>query len=737
MIYFFGNNAFRRAPLINLRRSILHSNMSNKFTRLSAFGFSVFPVGKGKKTPACRWAKYQSERATADELVAWDNADLNVGIVCGEISNLLVIDVDSEEAQAFVDQLNLPRTATVATGKGRHYYFQFPKCGMRNRVKLSGIPLDIRGEGGFVVGPGSLHPSGGMYRWEVSPDDCDVAILPEDILGILTELAKDKRPPIQQLPVLAQMTADLPNAKKTGLAVYFETIVSKGIEELRAAGEGERNNTLNAVAYSIARYASALGYGLDSFQGRLTNTAYEIGLSPSETLATITSAWDAGSTKPIEWISVAEQYVFLGQRDKFFHIANRTQLAATAFDRLFDHLNPTEKGRFSSFLVKRNLIAKISDLRFDPSKAGGIFECNGEQFYNSYACPNITAVDGDCSPFLAFLEHLVPDRQERDHLVRMMAWTVLHPGQKLKHALLLTSPVQGIGKSTLIEIWREQLGHGNTRKTTSDEMEGSFQEYLSDTVMVFVEELNFGQGLNTYNKLKDLITGESSVVNRKFVATSEQPNLANFVFLSNMDCPVLIEENDRRFFVIKSPAQQRSDAYWAEFRSWQAESSGIIRGWLERIDLSDFKPNAPPPYTAAKHQLIVSSKSPLAQELEAMIEARTWPFSRDIFTLEEVMASLPNHLRQPTRQAVSRALRSLGCEPIGQFRAQGFWQCFHGCQPRFIPDQQARPSLWICRNVESWRLAKQEEQLSEYQSERGSVETITQNRSIKLIGCES
>lgn len=98
--------------------------------------------------------------------------DSNVGIVTGEVAGIFVLDIDvkndGEEALAELEAKigTLPATASVRTGGGgRHLYFDYPEGGMRNSASQIGPGIDIRGDGGFVVAPPSLHKSGNQYAW--------------------------------------------------------------------------------------------------------------------------------------------------------------------------------------------------------------------------------------------------------------------------------------------------------------------------------------------------------------------------------------------------------------------------------------------------------------------------------------------------------------------------------------------------------------------------------------------
>lgn len=125
-------------------------------------GWSVFPLKSRSKVPAIPWKRFQSERATLDEIGKWAEADYNVGIVTGTISGIVVLDCDTREAIAEAENLGLEGAQTVRTSKGAHFYFSYPSFEVRNRAGFN-LGMDLRGDGGFVVGPGSIHPDGAIY----------------------------------------------------------------------------------------------------------------------------------------------------------------------------------------------------------------------------------------------------------------------------------------------------------------------------------------------------------------------------------------------------------------------------------------------------------------------------------------------------------------------------------------------------------------------------------------------
>ncbi len=156
-------------------------------------GYSVIPLAMKKKFPirGLKEKEYQTRHPTFDEIRTWwkEKPNSNVGIVTGELSGCFVLDVDTEDGHEFVKKKGIPLTASVQTGKGYQYYSKYPDFEVRNKnhkVKDWGCPgCDIRGEGGLVVAPPSIHPNGKKYRWMQSPRKTQIAEAPEWLLGLL------------------------------------------------------------------------------------------------------------------------------------------------------------------------------------------------------------------------------------------------------------------------------------------------------------------------------------------------------------------------------------------------------------------------------------------------------------------------------------------------------------------------------------------------------------------------
>jgi len=156
-------------------------------------GWSIIPLYPKNKHPLIPWQEHQQRRATPKEIIAWWNRwpGANVGIVTGQASGLVVLDLDGPEAAQLAREKGLPVTPCVRTGKGWHYYFSHPgQQHVRNAVALLGRKgLDLRADGGYIVAPPSIHPNGRRYAWAEGrgPDDLPLAPLPAWVLAALQE----------------------------------------------------------------------------------------------------------------------------------------------------------------------------------------------------------------------------------------------------------------------------------------------------------------------------------------------------------------------------------------------------------------------------------------------------------------------------------------------------------------------------------------------------------------------
>ena len=155
--------------------------MKNHALHYAGLGLAVFPIKPRSKQPLTAHG-FKDASKDQQQIDQWWSRwpDANIGIATGSASGgLVVIDLDIDDSKGLDGRVtlrewetqhgNLPdETWTAITGRGGCHYFYHDTATVRNRTGIyKGI--DVRGEGGYIVAPPSIHPNGNTYTWEHDP----------------------------------------------------------------------------------------------------------------------------------------------------------------------------------------------------------------------------------------------------------------------------------------------------------------------------------------------------------------------------------------------------------------------------------------------------------------------------------------------------------------------------------------------------------------------------------------
>jgi hypothetical protein len=235
--------------------------------------------GTRGKHPCGRWTRDSTNDPDAI-CAALIRGARNLGIDCGK-SGLLVIDEDTpgafDQYARSIGQV-IPVTFTVTTAKGRHIYFrQPPGAPLGNGTgALSGRGIDVRGRGGYVVGPGSVHQTGVLY----TPVEVIAAMAPAP--GWLV-YALGAAPAGRSRPGSGTRHGSAQGRLRGAVAAVLD------------AQPGERNNLLHWASCRAAEMIAAGELDRATAVGALTEAGEAVGLGPGEVQATIASALRAAA----------------------------------------------------------------------------------------------------------------------------------------------------------------------------------------------------------------------------------------------------------------------------------------------------------------------------------------------------------------------------------------------------------------------------------------------------------
>jgi len=126
-----------------------------------ARGWSVIPLKPGTKVPALNsWKANQAQAWDRDQVLDWwgvpEHSSDNIGIVCGRVSGIWVLDIDGQiGVQSLRDVgIKVPTTRMVETPHGCHYYFAYDSGVTTGNGKLQNV--DVKSDGSYVVAPPSV-----------------------------------------------------------------------------------------------------------------------------------------------------------------------------------------------------------------------------------------------------------------------------------------------------------------------------------------------------------------------------------------------------------------------------------------------------------------------------------------------------------------------------------------------------------------------------------------------------
>lgn len=149
-------------------------------------GLAVFPLEEKGKRPKTRNG-FKDATTDAAQVKAWWQQwpNANIGIATGKRSGgIFVIDLDIDEDKGIDGYHTLedwqrengkfPETWTAITGRGGYHLYFHSNSEIKNRAGIiDGV--DVRGDGGYVVAPPSIHSNGNRYEWEYDPEEFDLA----------------------------------------------------------------------------------------------------------------------------------------------------------------------------------------------------------------------------------------------------------------------------------------------------------------------------------------------------------------------------------------------------------------------------------------------------------------------------------------------------------------------------------------------------------------------------------
>lgn len=254
-------------------------------------GWLVFPLGCRSKAPAIPKEAggngLHDATTDVDRVARWwsKHPEHNIGLRTGLMFD--VLDCDGADALdmalRLAPELDGP---TVLTGKGAHVYVS--PTGLGNRARfIDGC--DWRGEGGYVVAPPSVHPSGRRYEWaDGSGPDVELEAVPAALL----EALRPKTATVADVRAAGNVTG------QQHFGAYGRRALEAEVGRVALAPVGQRNDQLNRSAFSLGQLVAGGELQADEAVNALLVAASRAGLGATEAERTIGSGLASGMLTP-------------------------------------------------------------------------------------------------------------------------------------------------------------------------------------------------------------------------------------------------------------------------------------------------------------------------------------------------------------------------------------------------------------------------------------------------------
>ena len=270
----------------------------------------------------------------------------------------------------------------------------------------------------------------------------------------------------------------------------------------------------------------------------------------------------------------------------------------------YDPEDGREKEFFIQWLKDPNR-RSYKEVGFIPSKNSNPEIFNSFKGFNFEKLEDYQPEEKDDEIIETYLNHLSlltnHDKKSIDYLNKYIAHLIQKPEQKPRVAVMLKSK-EGFGKDTLITMIENLINKRHIFTTAEiEDVFGTYNIGLRDKLVLVLNEVEGKHGFSNKEKLKNIITENSTIIREKFVSQYDQINYLRLFILSNNINPVEISQTDRRYVVFKAHHKKPLKSYFDKLHNMidDDESMNKLFQYLSNVDISDFKPDNDRPKTDA------------------------------------------------------------------------------------------------------------------------------------------
>lgn len=285
-----------------------------------------------------------------------------------------------------------------------------------------------------------------------------------------------------------------------------------------------------------------------------------------------------------------KDWVYIATEDRIYNTYNGVSYKREAFNAMFH--NQKLKTSIFSVLIQYNLINKVARVEFDP-EADKIYIRDRVQYVNAYIDPQLKAKRGDVTTLLKHFDYLIPSDYERNIILDFIAHLVQKPGKKIRWMLIIKGP-KGVGKTIIAEkLILNLIGFSNFGKVSNSLIGSDFNAWQTNAQLLVFEELDTGTSFREKqkltNKLKEFITDNILKLHKKGLDPYDVLNKTCCVGFTNVDDPVIITADERRFCMVRTDAKPKNAKYYEKLAEFCDTDLPAIYYYFMNRDISKFR----------------------------------------------------------------------------------------------------------------------------------------------------
>ena len=286
--------------------------------------------------------------------------------------------------------------------------------------------------------------------------------------------------------------------------------------------------------------------------------------------------------------------------------------------------------------LRHERLIVVDGVRMRPDQPRPTFEDNGRRYVNCYDPPLHLSEGGNAQIGVEFLEHLIPDDEERRWFTQWLAFKLRYPHIPGPAVVMVAHKTFGTGRGTLGVLLGKLFGVGYVRNIafadfTGKTYQSQYNEWQADALLVMVNESSentdgstYQTKRNTYEHLKEIVEIRPTI---REIKTKGKPNYralssTSFIIATNHADALPIPEHDRRFCVLQN-GETKPEAWWARLNAWVEQPANVaaFHDYLKAYDLTGYSPYAPPPVFAGKRRMIDDSVSELDEAFDLALQS--------------------------------------------------------------------------------------------------------------------